>query len=65
MRVDTADPGPHLQFGLCTGKKPQVCITTTPGPIQLLKQIGHAYVLDDVSGVMAPNNWAKTQSGSA
>ena len=52
-------------MGLRTGKKPQVCITTTPGPIQLLKQIGHAYVLDDVSGVMAPNNWAKMQSGSA
>ena len=29
----------QLQFGLRTGKNPQVCITTTPRPIQLLKQI--------------------------
>jgi phage terminase large subunit-like protein len=29
----------QLQFGLRTGKNPQVCITTTPRPINLLKQI--------------------------
>jgi len=29
----------QLQFGLRTGKNPQVCITTTPRPIGLLKQI--------------------------
>ncbi len=29
----------QLQFGLRTGKNPQVCITTTPRPIQLLKHI--------------------------
>ena len=29
----------QLQFGLRTGKNPQVCITTTPRPIQLLKRI--------------------------
>ena len=29
----------QLQFGLRTGKNPQVCITTTPRPISLLKQI--------------------------
>jgi phage terminase large subunit-like protein len=29
----------QLQFGLRTGKNPQVCITTTPRPIHLLKQI--------------------------
>jgi len=29
----------QLQFGLRTGKNPQVCITTTPRPIYLLKQI--------------------------
>jgi predicted phage terminase large subunit-like protein len=132
----------QLQFGLRTGKNPEVCITTAPRPIQLLKQIiadpgtvvtrgstfdsrgnlaekflhtvrrkyegtrlgrpeleaelledlegalwkrseieafkgpgmpiaaagivcaglgddDHAYILDDVSGVMAPNEWAK------
>ena len=29
----------QLQFGLRTGTNPQVCITTTPRPIGLLKQI--------------------------
>jgi phage terminase large subunit-like protein len=29
----------QLQFGLRTGKNPEVCITTAPRPIQLLKQI--------------------------
>ncbi len=29
----------QLQFGLRTGTNPQVCITTTPRPISLLKQI--------------------------
>lgn len=29
----------QLQFGLRTGRNPQVCITTTPRPIGLLKQI--------------------------
>jgi phage terminase large subunit-like protein len=29
----------QLQFGLRTGKNPQVCITTMPRPIHLLKQI--------------------------
>ena len=29
----------QLQFGLRTGKNPQICITTTPRPIHLLKQI--------------------------
>lgn len=29
----------QLQFGLRTGLNPQVCVTTTPRPIQLLKQI--------------------------
>lgn len=29
----------QLQFGLRIGKNPQVCITTTPRPISLLKQI--------------------------
>jgi len=29
----------QLQFGLRTGKNPQICITTTPRPIGLLKQI--------------------------
>ncbi len=29
----------QLQFGLRTGNNPQVCITTTPRPIGLLKQI--------------------------
>lgn len=29
----------QLQFGLRTGNNPQVCITTTPRPIQLIKRI--------------------------
>src|SRR6185312_1123544 len=29
----------QMQFGLRTGRNPQVCITTTPRPIALLKQI--------------------------
>lgn len=29
----------QLQFGLRTGKNPQICITTTPRPIGMLKQI--------------------------
>ena len=29
----------QLQFGLRTGENPQVCITTTPRPVSLLKQI--------------------------
>ncbi len=29
----------QLQFGLRTGKNPQVCVTTTPRPISLLKQV--------------------------
>lgn len=31
----------QLQFGLRTGTNPQVCITTTPRPIPLLKRIMH------------------------
>lgn len=33
------DTWDQLQFGLRTGKNPQVCITTTPRPISLLKTI--------------------------